>query len=87
VQSIFRDLVSPGRDCAELHSAIKKFRPLVGRPGVHRRLSAGAARVDSAIGSYTSSYQQDGRELVIKRRTEGKRGILPPDGSTPSSRG
>ena len=46
--------------------------------GWHAQLPAGV-RVDGAIGSYTSSYRQDGRELVIERRTEGKRGILPPD--------
>jgi transglutaminase-like putative cysteine protease len=46
--------------------------------GWHAQLPAGV-RVDGPIGSYTSTYRQEGQELVIERRTEGRRGVLPPD--------
>lgn len=46
--------------------------------GWHAQLPQGV-HVDGVIGTYTSTYAQTGRELVVTRRFEGRRGVLPPD--------
>ena len=46
--------------------------------GWRARLPAGVS-VSGPFGAYVSTYEQNGRELHIVRRTSGARGVLPPD--------
>jgi len=46
--------------------------------GWRARLPAGVS-VSGPFGTYVSTYEQNGRELHIVRRTSGARGVLPPD--------
>jgi hypothetical protein len=47
-------------------------------PGWTARLPK-SVHADGPFGSYTSEYEQTGRELHVVRQMSGKRGTLPPD--------